>query len=154
MVSGAPSRLSGFKGKSAAMPCQLKRSISAFSAAIAVSLVTLPHEGARAESPGLLKTYDIAKDAYVYGFPMIAAYKAMYQFNIDKSSPQYKGPFNRVLSEGRVFTPKDTAIVTPNSDTPYSNGPDGLAGGADGALRAGDRQEPLLFCSADRSLHL
>ena len=102
------------------MLCQLKRSISAFSAAIAVSLVTSPYEGAHAESPGLLETYDIAKDAYVYAFPMIAAYKAMYQFNIDKSSPQYKGPFNQVLSEGRVFTPKDTAIVTPNSDTPYS----------------------------------
>jgi hypothetical protein len=134
MVSGALSRLSDFKGKSAAMPCQLKRSISAFSAAIAVSLVTLPHEGARAESPGLLKTYDIAKDAYVYGFPMIAAYKAMYQFNIDKSSPQYKGPFNRVLSEGRVFTPKDTAIVTPNSDTPYS------------MVQMDLRVEPMVLC--------
>jgi hypothetical protein len=50
---------------------------------------------------------------------MIAAYKAMYQFNVDKSNSQYKGPFNQVLSTARVFTPKDTAIVTPNSDTPY-----------------------------------
>ena len=50
-------------------------------------------KGAHAELPGLLKTYDIAKDAYVDGFRMIAPDKAMYQFNIDKSSPQYKGPF-------------------------------------------------------------
>ena len=37
-----------------------------------------------------------------------------------KSNSQYKGPFNTVVNEARVFTPKDTSIVTPNSDTPYS----------------------------------
>ena len=47
-------------------------------------------------------------------------YETMYDFNVDKASPQYKGPFNHVLNEARVFTPKDTTIVTPNSDTPYS----------------------------------
>jgi len=51
---------------------------------------------------------------------MIAAYKAMYELNIDKTSSQYKGPFNQIVNEARVFTPKDTSIVTPNSDTPYS----------------------------------
>ena len=51
---------------------------------------------------------------------MIAAYKALYQFNVDKTNSQYKGPFNTVLNEARVFTYKDTSIVTPNSDTPYS----------------------------------
>ena len=62
----------------------------------------------------------ITEQAYVYAFPMIAAYKAMYQFNVDTKSPQYKAPFNTIANEARVFTPKDTAIVTPNSDTPYS----------------------------------
>ncbi|HEY1784362.1 MAG TPA: DUF1254 domain-containing protein [Pirellulales bacterium] len=70
--------------------------------------------------PSIAETKDIAEEAYIYGFPMIAAYKAMYQFNVDQGSPQYKGPFNHVLSTAQVFTPKDTAIVTPNSDTPYS----------------------------------
>ena len=60
---------------------------------------------------------DDYQQAYVYAFPMIAAYKAMYQFNVDKTNPQYKGPFNTVLNTSQVFTPKDTAIVTPNSDT-------------------------------------
>ena len=73
-----------------------------------------------AAPPGVVEIKEIAEEAYIYGFPMIAAYKAMYQFNVDQSSPQYKGPFNRVLSTAQVFTPKDTAIVTPNSDTPYS----------------------------------
>lgn len=63
---------------------------------------------------------DTYKEAYIYGFPMIAAYKAMYQFNVDKSNPQYKREFNQIWNDAKVFTPKDTAIVTPNSDTPYS----------------------------------
>jgi hypothetical protein len=47
-------------------------------------------------------------------------YGTMYEYFIDKSSPQYKCPFNEIFNVGRVYTPKDTAIVTPNSDTPYS----------------------------------
>ena len=62
----------------------------------------------------------IAEEAFIYGFPLVINYKTLYDFNVDKRSSQYKGPFNRVLSAARVFTPKDTAIVAPNSDTPYS----------------------------------
>jgi hypothetical protein len=75
--------------------------------------------------------------AYTYAFPMIASYKAMYQFNVDKSNSQYKGPFNTVENSSTVFTPKDTAIVTPNSDTPYS------------MLQADLRAEPIVFCIPD-----
>jgi len=70
--------------------------------------------------PGVLAAKNIAKEAYIYGFPIIACYKALYQFNVDKTNSQYKGPFNTVLNDAHVFTYKDTAIVTPNSDTPYS----------------------------------
>src|SRR5271170_4625758 len=62
----------------------------------------------------------IAKQAYIYGYPMVQAYLTMYAFSIDKNNPQYKGPFNAPLSFARVFTPDDTAFVTPNSDTPYT----------------------------------
>jgi hypothetical protein len=62
----------------------------------------------------------IAKDAYIYGYPMVQAYLTMYAFSIDKGNPQYKGPFNTPLSFARVFTPDDSAFVTPNSDTPYT----------------------------------
>jgi hypothetical protein len=44
---------------------------------------------------GVFEKLDTAEEAYIYGFPMIAAYKAMYQFNIDKSSGQYKTGFNQ-----------------------------------------------------------
>lgn len=62
----------------------------------------------------------IAKEAYVYGVPMVSMYATMHAFSIDASSPEYKGPFNTVLNIARVFTPEDKAFVTPNSDTPYS----------------------------------
>jgi hypothetical protein len=62
----------------------------------------------------------IAKEAYVYGVPMVSMYTTLYVFNVDKANKQYKGPFNSVLNIARVFTPDDSAFVTPNSDTPYS----------------------------------
>ncbi len=61
----------------------------------------------------------IAKEAYVYGFPMVVNYKTMYLYVLDEDSPEYKGPFNHLGCVARVYTPADKAIVTPNSDTPY-----------------------------------
>ncbi|MBR1193294.1 DUF1254 domain-containing protein [Bradyrhizobium sp. AUGA SZCCT0160] len=67
----------------------------------------------------------IAREAYIYGVPMVTVYSTLYEFSIDKGNPQYKGPFNSILNVARVFTPDDTAFVTPNSDTPYTFiGPD------------------------------
>ena len=62
----------------------------------------------------------IAEEAFIYGFPMVMNYGTMYEYAIDTASSQYKAPFNRISNTARVFTPQDTAIVTPNSDTPYS----------------------------------
>ncbi len=61
----------------------------------------------------------IAKEAYIYGFPMVMGYKTMYNYVVDKENPEYKGPFNKLSCEARLFTPEDKAIVTPNADTPY-----------------------------------
>ena len=61
----------------------------------------------------------IAKEAYIYGLPMVLNYKTMHSYVIDKNSPEYKGEFNYMQCESRVYTPEDRAIVTPNSDTPY-----------------------------------
>ncbi len=62
---------------------------------------------------------EIAKEAYVYGFPMVVNYKTMYNYTLNEKSPEYKAAFNEKSCEARVFTPDDKAIVTPNSDTPY-----------------------------------
>ena len=62
----------------------------------------------------------IAKEAYIYGFPMVDNYKTMYGYAIDKENPNYKAPFNEIYNTAGVYTPKDTTVISPNSDTPYS----------------------------------
>jgi hypothetical protein len=71
-------------------------------------------------APGIAETKAIAEEAFIYGLPLVMNYAVMQEFVVDKNSGQYKGPFNEVTNEARVFTYKDTAVVTPNSDTPYS----------------------------------
>lgn len=61
----------------------------------------------------------IAKKAYIYGFPIVMNYKTLYAYVLDKNSPEYKGEFNHMSCEARLYTPEDKAVVTPNSDTPY-----------------------------------
>ncbi|MFO1150094.1 MAG: DUF1254 domain-containing protein [Alsobacter sp.] len=70
--------------------------------------------------PGFFTAKDIAEAGFIYGLPIVMNYGVMYEFVIDKNSGQYKAPFNVVWNDTQVFTWKDTAIVTPNSDTPYS----------------------------------
>ena len=60
----------------------------------------------------------IAKEAYIYGFPMVDNYRIQYAHRHQKSRIQ--GPEQALVNIPRVYTPADTAIQTPNSDTPYS----------------------------------
>jgi hypothetical protein len=62
----------------------------------------------------------IAKEAYIYGFPMIDLYRIMWAYFVEKGGKEYKGPPNGLYSAANVYTPADTAVQTPNSDTPYS----------------------------------
>ncbi|ASP56653.1 DUF1254 domain-containing protein (plasmid) [Sinorhizobium medicae] len=62
----------------------------------------------------------VAREAYIYTYPMVKNYLTMYQYALDPGGSQYKGPLNTLVSIARVYTPEDTAIITPNSDTPYS----------------------------------
>ena len=71
-------------------------------------------------APGIAETKAIAEEGFIYGLPIVMNYAVMNEFVIDKNSGQYKGPFNTIANDARVFTYKDTAVVTPNSDTPYS----------------------------------
>jgi hypothetical protein len=72
------------------------------------------------EKSAIAEVKAVAEEAYLYGFPMIVGYDVLYQFFIDRESKQFKAPINQLHNEARVFTPKDTGISTPNSDTPYS----------------------------------
>ena len=100
--------------------------------AIVTVLVAVPFV-ARAKA-GKGNTAQIAEEALIYGFPLVMNYTVFYQYFIDKTAAEYKAPINQLYNTGRVYTPKDTAIVTPNSDTPYS-------------MVAMDlRAEPFVFC--------
>ena len=62
----------------------------------------------------------IAKEAYIYAFPLAANYQTLYKQAIDTTSHDYRAPFNTLTNASSVATPEDKFVVTPNSDTPYS----------------------------------
>lgn len=62
----------------------------------------------------------IARDAYIYGYPMVDSYRIQYAYFVDKENPEFKAPWNQIKNIPRVYTPDDRAVQTPNSDTPYS----------------------------------
>jgi len=91
-------------------------------AAMAVAVVALTGAipCAAQEKPAMSGLEAVVEEAYLYGFPMIVGYKVLHGFFIDRDSGQFKAPINQISNEARVFTPKDTGVSTPNSDTPYS----------------------------------
>jgi hypothetical protein len=105
-------------------------------------------------SPALQDARAIAKEAYVYAFPMAANYQTMYKQAIDKSSPDYRGAFNTVNSSKSVATPEDKFVVTPNSDTPYSYLWMDLRAEPVVITMPAVEAKPLLHYAARRSLHL
>ena len=86
----------------------------------AISAADQADKQAGVPAPGIEETRAIAEEGFIYGLPIVMNYAVMNEFVIDKNSGQYKAPFNTITNEARVFTYKDTAVVTPNSDTPYS----------------------------------
>src|SRR2546430_1462761 len=62
----------------------------------------------------------IVKEAYIYGFPLVDNYRIQHSYFVDRQNPEFKAPWNQIVNIPRVYTPADTAIQTPNSDTPYS----------------------------------
>ncbi|CAN7515673.1 DUF1254 domain-containing protein [Bosea sp. LjRoot90] len=88
---------------------------------------------ASAQTPSASEARAIAREAMIYGFPMVDSYRIQHSYFVDRGGAEYKAPWNTLVNNARVYTPEDKAIQTPNSDTPYSYV------GAD--LRA----EPLVF---------
>jgi hypothetical protein len=72
------------------------------------------------DRPSIAETKDIAEQGFIYGLPIVMNYAVMYEYSVDRNSGQFKAPFNEINNKARVFTYKDTAVITPNSDTPYS----------------------------------
>lgn len=75
----------------------------------------------------------IAKQAYIYGFPLVDHYRVQYTYFQDRQHPEFKAPWNTLHNTARIYTPDDKAYPTPNADTPYSQ------------LGADLRSEPLVL---------
>jgi hypothetical protein len=90
--------------------------IAAAAVAVTVSATTVPAQAA----PTTNEIKAISEEAIIYGLPMSMYYKIMNEYAVNEDSGQFKAPFNQIANEPKVYTPADTAIVTPNSDTPYS----------------------------------
>jgi hypothetical protein len=71
-------------------------------------------------APSIEETKSIAEEGFIYGLPIVMNYAVMNEFAVNPNSGQFKAPFNQILNVHRVATPEDTAVITPNSDTPYS----------------------------------
>jgi hypothetical protein len=84
-----------------------------------VSAAAAPPPALPANSKKAAELEALGFDAYLWGFAIVENYKAIYAYNVNTSGPEYKGPFNKLSSSARVYTPADKAIITPNSDTPY-----------------------------------
>ena len=89
-------------------------------AASAAMPVLSPTKAAAPNWPDIREAKAIAEEGFIYGLPIVMNYAVMNEYSVNKNSGQYKAPFNQIKNEARVFTYEDTAIITPNSDTPYS----------------------------------
>src|SRR4029078_9795384 len=74
------------------------------------------------DKTGIAEIKTIAEEGFVYGLPIVMNYAVMYEYAVDTKSSPFKAAFNQINNMPRVATYEDTAIITPNSDTPYSLG--------------------------------
>ena len=98
----------------------LLRSVAVTTLTVAAMQPATVQAQAGADRPGFFKAKDIAEAGFIYGLPIVMGYGVMYEFAVDRNSGQFKAPFNQMQNAANVFTYKDTAVPTPNSDTPYS----------------------------------
>jgi hypothetical protein len=62
----------------------------------------------------------IARDAYIYGFPLVDGYRRLHAFFIDRESHEFKGAWNTLHHEARIFTAADRHAILPDCDTAHS----------------------------------
>jgi hypothetical protein len=101
-----------------------KRDLLRSAALAAMTITTMPPAPAsaqtKAEWPDIREAKRIAEEGFIYGLPIVMNYAVQYEYAVDRNSSQFKAPYNQIKNLTHVATYKDTAIVTPNSDTPYS----------------------------------
>ncbi|MFM0475727.1 DUF1254 domain-containing protein [Paraburkholderia strydomiana] len=101
-------------------------SVSALSLGFSLSMLTQARAQA-STTPALAsatvapdEARGIAKDAFIYAYPMLFNYKTMYEQAIDPKAKAYVGGFGKFRNYSQPYGPENKEIVTPNNDTPYS----------------------------------
>jgi hypothetical protein len=94
------------------------RKIALLGGALAVALIAGAEYGAGEAGAGRDRRDRRGGDRL--WLPLVMNYGVFYEYFVDKSGPQFKAEPNHLYNTARVYTPQDTAILTPNSDTPYS----------------------------------
>ena len=45
----------------------------------------------------------IAKEAYIYGYPMVDSYRIQHAYFVDRKNPEFKAPWNQIRNIPRVY---------------------------------------------------
>ena len=63
----------------------------------------------------------LAKEAYIFAYPMLMAYRALYYSHINEASPVFRAHGNQIMHDSKPADHTRIDVVTMNGDTPYSN---------------------------------
>ena len=74
-----------------------------------------------ADTPTAEETKAVAEEAYVFAYPMLENYRAMYAEAVDGQAKAYIAPFNRFHHTTSLTGPELKAVVRPSNDTLYSS---------------------------------
>ncbi len=86
-----------------------------------MSQVSVPETSpSRSALPTPQEAEAVAREAMVFAYPMLFNYKTIWEQTQDYSSSAFIGGFNHYRHYTHSYTSRDTDIVTPNNDSPYS----------------------------------
>src|SRR5580698_3873517 len=72
----------------------------------AAAALVLSPASASAEQLSPDEARAIAKEATIYGFPLVDSYRIQYSYFVDRSSPEFKASWNTLVNNARVYTPE------------------------------------------------
>lgn len=63
---------------------------------------------------------EVAREAYIFAYPMLMGYQAQYYNAVNTESPIYRGPFNQITNDTKPADHTRKDVVSMNADTPYT----------------------------------
>jgi hypothetical protein len=66
------------------------------------------------------RTSEVAEQAYVYAYPSLMIYRALFGLFVAPPSPAFRAPLNELSNEANTLDASFKEVVTPNADTPYT----------------------------------